>query len=539
MAVAGVSNFTGNAPPDPHPSPRRHPRKRRRPRWLAIAGFIALAAVMVSIWFAGQNWPFRYRRMKPMLEEVFGSQVAISHYHRVYFPNPGFIASGLTIRRKSVPGQPPLGTVQTLFVHSRWIDLLLLRNRIQLVKMTGFHLVLPPPGSPAARQEFPTGSTGDFRGPETPIARLEVHASVLDILRENGSRFTFPIHYLHIENLARDTQVTYAVEMDTPMPYGVIHASGNFGPLRVKTLGDTRVSGRFTYDHIRLHDVDKLYGTLRASGAFDGPLSAIHAAADAQSPDFAVAEGIPTPIAGHIDCTVNGLNGDVQYNSLQVQSGKSTVHAVGSTAGSGGKATVFDITEDQGRVEDILHPFLNKPVPIKGPLRLHADVYLAPSRAVDFFHRLQVDGAFDVPREVVTDRETERSLSAFSVRAQGGKAPDAGKDQSAPLPTILSALTGPATIRNALVTTHGLAFRMAGADALLSGTFNLHTRSVHLVGNVATHADIAHDATGWKSILLKPLAPFFRKKKAGAVIPIAVTGTPGHYKVTQNIGRTK
>jgi len=536
MAVAGLSNFAGNA--SPHPSPH-HPRKRRRPKWRAITGFAVLAGVMIGIWFAGQNWPFRYRKMKPMLEEVFGSQVAISNYHRVYFPNPGFIATGLTIRRKSAPGQPPLGTVQTLFVRSRWIDLLLLHKRIQLVEMTGVHLVLPPPGSEAARQEFPSGSIGDFRGPETPIARLEIHASTLDILRRNGSRFTFPIHHLHIENLARDSQVTYAVDMDTPMPYGAIRASGNFGPLNVKTVGETRVSGRFIYDHIRLHDASKLYGTMRSSGSFVGPLSTIQAAADAQVPDFAVEDGKPTPVAGRIECTVNGLTGDTYYHLITVRAGSSTVRVSGSTAGAGGKATRLDIAVYEGRAEDILHPFLHRPVPVKGPVRLHAHAYLAPSREGDFFHRLHVDGAFDVPKEVVTDRETERSLSAFSVRAQGGKAPDASKDKSAPLPTLLSALAGPVTIRDAVVTTHGLIFKVAGAQAVLSGTFNLHTSGVHLVGNVSTKADIAHDATGWKSILLKPLAPFFRKKKAGAVIPVAVTGTPGHYKVSQNIGHTK
>jgi hypothetical protein len=48
-------------------------------------------------------------------------------------------------------------------------------------------------------------------------------------------------------------------------------------------------------------------------------------------------------------------------------------------------------------------------------------------------------------------------------------------------------------------------------------------------------SDISHVTTGFKSVLLKPLAPFFKKKHAGAVIPIAVTGGPGHYTVTQDL----
>lgn len=540
MAVAGLTNPSSGASADPPPpspkSPRAaHPHHRLR----AIIGFAVLAAVLVGIWLAGRYWPFRYSKMKPMLDQVFGSQVDIAQYHRVYFPHPGFIATGLTIRRKSVPGQSPFGTVETLYVRSRWINLLLFRKRIQLVEMTGVHLVFPPPGSPAAKQEFPAGSTSDFRGPQTPISRLELHNSILDIQRVNGSRFRFAIHHLHIEDLERDREVTYAVDMDNAIPYGHIRASGRFGPLNVKTPGDTHFFGRFVYDGIRLHDVGNISGVMRASGSFQGPLSAIHAIADGQAPDFAVTDGKPTPISGRIDCTVSGLTGDVTYHSMQVRAGNTTVRASGSTAGAGGKSTRLDIAVDQGRAEDILHPFLERPVPIKGPVKLHAHAFLAPSREGDFFRRLRVDGAFDIPKEVVTDRQTERSLSAFSVRAQGGKAPDASKAPDAPLPTQLSSLSGPATIRDGVVSTSGLEFHVAGADARLHGTFSFHNSAVHLLGKVATQADIAHDATGWKSILLKPLAPFFRKKKAGAVIPIAVTGTPGHYKVTQNIGHNK
>jgi hypothetical protein len=51
--------------------------------------------------------------------------------------------------------------------------------------------------------------------------------------------------------------------------------------------------------------------------------------------------------------------------------------------------------------------------------------------------------------------------------------------------------------------------------------------------------DISHTTTGFKSFLLKPLAAFFKTKNAGAVVPIAVTGTPGNYKVTQNLTHSK
>ena len=494
---------------------------------------------MAGIWFAGQNWPFRYRKMKPLLEDVFGSQIAIANYHRTYFPNPGFIATGLTLRRKSAPDQPPIGTVQTFFVQGRWIDLFLLRRRIELVEITGFHLVLPPPGSKAAREDFPSGSTSDFTGPDTPIARLEVHESILDVLRDNGKRFTFPIHHLHIENMEKGRAMKYVVAMENAIPHGHIQASGSFGPLNAKEAGTTLVSGQFVFDQINLHDVgEKVRGTMRSSGKFAGRLDAISATADTDTPDFRVDDGKPTPISGPIDCTVNGLNGDVVYHSMEARTGSTTLHASGRTEGGGGKTTDLDLQITKGRAEDVLRPFLRKAVPIAGPVALHAHAHLMPSKGEGFLERLQVDGAFEVPRETVTESKTEKSLSAFSERAQGKKAPDPEKN-AAEIPDAISSIAGPAKIRNAVVNTHGLVFKVPGAQATLEGTFNLHTSAVHLTGNVATKADIAKDATGFKSVLLKPLAPFFRKKPAGAVIPIAVTGTPGHYEVSQNITHTK
>ena len=79
---------------------------RNRRRWLTVVGLGLLAVFIAGIWFVGQNWPFRYRKMKPLLENVFGCQIQVAQYHRIYFPSPGFVATNLTLRRKSAPHQP-------------------------------------------------------------------------------------------------------------------------------------------------------------------------------------------------------------------------------------------------------------------------------------------------------------------------------------------------------------------------------------------------------------------------------------------------
>ncbi|MGC1424325.1 MAG: hypothetical protein WA815_18365, partial [Terracidiphilus sp.] len=94
-------------------------------------------------------------------------------------------------------------------------------------------------------------------------------------------------------------------------------------------------------------------------------------------------------------------------------------------------------------------------------------------------------------------------------------------------------------LENGVVSTSRLTFKVAGAEATLAGTFRFHGEVAHLTGDLKMDSDISHTTTGFKSFLLKPLAPFFKKKNAGAVVPIAVIGTPGRYQVTQDISHNK
>jgi hypothetical protein len=100
-------------------------------------------------------------------------------------------------------------------------------------------------------------------------------------------------------------------------------------------------------------------------------------------------------------------------------------------------------------------------------------------------------------------------------------------------------LKGPAKIRNGMVSTDGLDFQVPGAAVKVKGTFNLYDKSVHMVGDLHMQTDLSHVTTGFKSMLLKPFAPFFKKQNAGAVIPIAITGSPNDYKVTQDLAHNK
>ena len=106
------------------------PRRKARlwPLCLPLA-FVVLAAT--GFYLIDAHWPYRYRNVDPLLQKIFASQIKIDHYHRTYFPNPGFVATGLTLRRNSALDLPPGGSARSLVVQGRWLDLLLLRNRVR------------------------------------------------------------------------------------------------------------------------------------------------------------------------------------------------------------------------------------------------------------------------------------------------------------------------------------------------------------------------------------------------------------------------
>jgi hypothetical protein len=490
--------------------------------------------------FISANWPYRGRKIKPMLEDMLASQVTFTSYHRIYWPNPGFVATGITMRRKSAPNLPPLGRIETLVVEGRWPDLLLLRRRVQLVDITGFHVVVPAIGSKENHQDFPPGSSKDFDGPQTMIERLMMHKSLLEIMRVNGQRYSFPLKQLEIRNLHHGEAMTWAVDMENAIPHGHILARGSMGPIKGEKFINTPVSGNFAFTDVNLHDVGEIGGILDSRGVFKGTLQSMYVEASGVTKNFTVTNGKPTPIDGTIQALLNASDGSLQVRSIDLKVRETGVHATG-TINEQNTATNLDIGVEHGRAEDLMRPFVHNDVPITGLVSLKTHAYLGPP-GNGFMERLRMTGDLRVPSEKLTDEQTEKSLSAFSERARGKQKNtglEAGPKEVPPGADVLSSLEGPVKLENGVVSTPHITFRVPGAVATLAGTFRFHDEAAHLTGKLKMDTDISHTTTGFKSFLLKPLAPFFKKKNAGAVIPIAVTGLPGHYQVSQNLAHDK
>ncbi len=507
------------------------------PRLTAHRGLLGCCAgtllvLCVGLYFLNAYWPYRYRMVEPTLEKVFASQIKMDHYHRTYFPYPGFVADGLTLRRNSAPDLPPVGSVEHVRVEGSWIDLLLLRRRIDVVYADGLHIVIPPVGSRANKEDFPPGSSSDFEGPTTVIGKLVISDAMLEILRTDGGRYSFPIRRLVMTHLQRNSAVGYRLEMQAPVG-GRITASGSFGPLLGGQLGRTPVEGEFRYEGMKLDGMSELHGMLSSTGSFAGSIAAIEAKAESKIDGFSVGNGHRALLTGSSAGAVNALNGDLLLHDVDVKTGQTSVHAVGQIVG-GPKVTDLEVQIVKGRAQDLLEPFMKANSPVVGPVRLHSHVHVSAAKHKEtFLERLEMKGVFEIPKERLTATSTERSLTAFSERAQGtsgGQAAAYAEEHD-----VLSSLQGAVLVTRGVAHASRLVLEVPGASVEVNGTYDLRDQAVKMVGDLRMQSDISHITTGFKSFLLKPLAPFFKKQGSGAVVPVKVTGRPGQYKIGQNI----
>lgn len=76
-----------------------------------------------------------------------------------------------------------------------------------------------------------------------------------------------------------------------------------------------------------------------------------------------------------------------------------------------------------------------------------------------------------------------------------------------------------------MITFQNLSFQVPGVEVLLNGQYGLVSEEMDFRGTIRLPAELSQTTTGFKSLLLKAVDPFFKKKDAGAVLPVKIDGT--------------
>jgi hypothetical protein len=497
--------------------------------WLA-ATFVAIGCVFVIV--VAIKSPFTQTRVAQGLEETLRSRVSFGKFRMVYFPHPGCVAENVTFARSAgAEDRPPLVSIQRLEVEAHYTDIAFRPGYIALVTLKGLEVHVPSRGAGSGLTSQ-TSESADVR-----VGKIVADGSLLEVERsDGGAPLKFEMHSLTVRSYGHHDAWSYDVSMKNAEPPGEITSEGKFGPLNLEDLGATPVSGSYKFQQADLGAFPGIGGTLSSTGDFAGRLGQVDVRGTIDIPDFNVTTSDHVVhLTSKFSANVNGTNGDVFLKQVQASFLETSVAGSGSVAGKPGqkgKTTSLDLEVDQGRIQDLLQLFLKaKHGPLNGVASFKTHVVIPP-QGRPFLNEVTLRGDFGIGQAAFTKPSRQAQIDDLSSRASGEKkAKDKEKTKTTPQPTaddsenVVLNLQGHLEVRDGIAKFSELSFSVPGASARMNGTYNLVNEQIDFHGTLKTEAELSQETTGIKSALLKPFDPLFKRKKAGAVIPVKMTGT--------------
>jgi AsmA-like protein len=231
---------------------------------------------------------------------------------------------------------------------------------------------------------------------------------------------------------------------------------------------------------------------------------------------------------------VDGTDGDTYLNDVSatlLETSLSAKGAITGTKGVKGRTVKLDVHITEGRIEHLLKLSVKAEKPVMvGDVGLHTDFLLPPGEG-DVIERLNLAGKFDLESARFTDRGVQTKITGMSQRARG--TPDGPRGEN-----VVSDLRGRFRLQDGVLSFSDLTFVIPGATVNLQGTYGLRSEAIAFDGTLRMEATISEAAGGgMKSVFLKLVDPLFRKRNAGAVVPIKVTGTRKDPKIGLDVGK--
>jgi hypothetical protein len=146
--------------------------------------------------------------------------------------------------------------------------------------------------------------------------------------------------------------------------------------------------------------------------------------------------------------------------------------------------------------------------------------------------KIGLKGGFTLRQIHFTNPEVQDKVDMLSLRAQGDP-----KDAKPGAEDVHSQIVGQFAMGEGKLSFSQLDYTLPGADVKLAGVYTLTGDQFEFAGKIRTNAKLSQMvASRWKSLLLKPVDPFFKKNGAGAEIPVRVSGTRSAPKFGLDLG---
>jgi hypothetical protein len=318
------------------------------------------------------------------------------------------------------------------------------------------------------------------------------------------------------------TAADFHATLTNAKPPGDIESTGRFGPWAKNDPAATPVSGNYTFRDADLSVFKGIAGKLSSDGNYGGYLGRIEVQGQTDTPDFTVTiSGNPVHLTTQYHAIVDGTDGNTWLQPVIAHFLNSSVTAQGSVTGVKGvkgKTVSLDATASGARLEDmlVLGVKARKPA-VSAVISFRAKLVIPPGD-VDIAQKLKLDGSFQAASAHFSKLDVQEKVNKLS---HSGK----GNPEEPESDTVASDFSGHFALDRGVMTLQQLSFRVPGVRVALNGTYGLEDEKLDFHGTASLEAKLSEATTGIKSFLLKALDPFFKKKNAGAVIPIKIGGT--------------
>jgi AsmA-like C-terminal region len=438
--------------------------------------------------------------------EVSGSGLRI-------FPEDEVVAAGAI---------QPLISLKNFSFHADWAGLFEKPMHVGTVHVTGMAIEIPPK---EMRAQAPKGQRhlGQIRIVVDEIV-CDDSRLVIGTLKPGKDPQDYELSHIVLRDVGPEKPWGYNATLVNSIPKGDIHAKGTFGPWNNDSPGDSAVTGRYTFDHADLNTIKGIGGILSSVGDFTGQLNDITVDGTTETPDFSLdTANHAMPLHTKFHAIVDGTSGDTYLQPVQARLGGSDFSCSGAVINVKGKGHIIDLDVNvpNGRVQDFLELGVKTtPVVMTGRLTMKAKLHIPPGKE-SVTRKIGLKGGFTLREIHFTNPEMQDKVDMFSLRAQGNP-----KDAKPGAEDVRSQMVGQFVMGGGTLSFSNLNYTLPGADVTLKGEYTLSGDKFEFAGNVKTDAKVSQMvASKWKSLLLKPVDPFFKKDGAGAEIPVQVSGT--------------
>ena len=510
-------------------TPSKGKRRHRVWRWLAVSLLLLVIAIATTLEIVlHRAYPILKGRIIETLSARFDSRVEMDGFQVSVLKGLEVSGNGLRIYPTdevvAAGAKDPLISLGQFSFHANVMGLFEKPMRVGAVKVSGMTISVPPK---EVRQQ---ASKSDRHLGKIKIVVDEIDCDnsklIIETARPDKDPKEFDLSHIVMRNVGPNAPWRYDATLVNAIPTGDIHAIGTFGPWVNESPGDSAVTGKYTFDHADLNTIKGIAGMLSSVGEFTGQLNRIIVDGTTDTPDFALdTANHKMSLHTNFHAVVDGTSGDTYLQPVDAKLGGSEFSCLGAIVNVKGKGHFIDLDVNvpNGRIQDFLELGVKtQPVVITGRLVMKTKLHIRPGDE-SVTQKLSLKGSFNLRGIHFTNDKVQDRVDMLSLRAQGDP-----KDAKPGAPDVKSNMTGRFAMANGRLDFSQLVYTLPGGEVRLAGAYTLDGKEFDFGGKVRTDAKVSHMVSSrWKSLMLKPVDPFFKKDGAGAEIPVKIVGTGG------------